>query len=437
MTGLCVMYLGLPLVVIGQAVTETVLMILASGTGPRSRAFTKALGGSSHNLLGHIFNYLAVQLQSVKLQLEAASTSITQSTLISSNLPQHRKARRKRRNAVSYRYLKFLSATCAWQAVYIPCGATAKPRRYVPRAASTDLWERIVTRSSLAPPSDTCGFWNPPWDTSPATSPLRHVQSASGGGLHHWRPTPDAVSDGNGINSEWDPVAFLTPPPLPSWRNPPIACLATTHRSAPPTTALKQKEALTFDTDSAPVGIDNRCSVCMSHVKSDFIGELQEARLAVTGFHGTKHCKVYKGTIHWRLEDDHGSIHDICIPGSYYVPDGKHRLISPQHWAQKAAGESSCLTLHDRAILTWNDGRVTKTVPIDSQNVFTFDLAPGYRNFSAVCMQAKYDHGIHDHAPEIIHPEQSSGMLPNQQSSSSAWTSSAIWITKPRRVRST
>jgi hypothetical protein len=61
---------------------------------------------------------------------------------------------------------------------------------------------------------------------------------------------------------------------------------------------------MAFETDSAPVGIDNRCSVSMSHIKSDFIGELQEAQVAVTGFHGTKHYKKCKGVLYNGVWDD-------------------------------------------------------------------------------------------------------------------------------------
>jgi hypothetical protein len=190
-------------------------------------------------------------------------------------------------------------------------------------------------------------------------------------------------------SAEWNPLAILSPTNSQAQGDPPITCLTTTYPAG------SNSRAFAFDTDSAPVGIDNRCSVCMSHIKSDFIGDLQEAQHAVTGFHGTKDYKVYRGTLQWRLEDDEGVVHDIRIPGSYYIPDGKHRLISPQHWSQMAQGRSSCLTLHDRAILKWKNGQATKTIPIDSQNIFTFYLAPGYHTFSAFCMQAKYDHGIH------------------------------------------
>ena len=35
-----------------------------------------------------------------------------------------------------------------------------------------------------------------------------------------------------------------------------------------------KRTSITFDTDSGKIGIDNRCSVCMSNIKGDFVGEL-------------------------------------------------------------------------------------------------------------------------------------------------------------------
>ena len=43
-----------------------------------------------------------------------------------------------------------------------------------------------------------------------------------------------------------------------------------------------------FDTDSETIGIDNRCSGCISHVKDDFVGDLQRSDRVVKGFAGTK-----------------------------------------------------------------------------------------------------------------------------------------------------
>ena len=43
-----------------------------------------------------------------------------------------------------------------------------------------------------------------------------------------------------------------------------------------------------FDTDSGPLGIDNRCSACISHIKADFIGELIPCTRTIKGFRGTR-----------------------------------------------------------------------------------------------------------------------------------------------------
>lgn len=166
-----------------------------------------------------------------------------------------------------------------------------------------------------------------------------------------------------------------------------------------------QKEKGIFDVDSDPVGIDNRCSACMSHVRSDFKGNIVKTTRTIQVFGGSKIFKLYLGTITWRIEDDEGYIHSISIPGSYFVPEGSSRLISPQHWAQQAevnnpAG-TSCLTLHDRTILPWGNS-FRKTVKIDSQNVFTFQLAPGYTNFTALCAEIGYDQHNNDHHPEVM-----------------------------------
>ena len=142
-----------------------------------------------------------------------------------------------------------------------------------------------------------------------------------------------------------------------------------------------------FDTDSSPVGIDNRCSVCMSNVKEDFVGPLIKTQRAVRGYEGVKVHVMYQGTVKWTIEDNDGVKHDILIPGSFYVPDSHHRLISPQHWAQQAYAASTsskrdpdgtfCTTFHNRAELVWGNNRFRRTIPVDAQNVFTFDLASG------------------------------------------------------------
>ena len=96
----------------------------------------------------------------------------------------------------------------------------------------------------------------------------------------------------------------------------------------------KYTNKMVFDTDSAKVGIDNRCSACMSHTIEDFEGPLVEYSRSIKGFGGTRIYNVKKGTIVWRWMDDDGMVHKFTIPNSYYVPDGGMRLLSPQHWAK-------------------------------------------------------------------------------------------------------
>ena len=72
-----------------------------------------------------------------------------------------------------------------------------------------------------------------------------------------------------------------------------------------------------FDTDSTPVGLDNRCSACMSHIKEDFVGELLPSNMYSKGFGGTQNWYVMKGTIRWHIADDKGHVHELLIPNSY------------------------------------------------------------------------------------------------------------------------
>ena len=94
-----------------------------------------------------------------------------------------------------------------------------------------------------------------------------------------------------------------------------------------------------FDTDSSLIGIDNRCSACISHKREDFLGSLVECHRSVKGFGGARHFKVWQGTIRWSWDDDEGCKHTFVIPKSYYIPEGKVRLLSPQHFAQSQSGK--------------------------------------------------------------------------------------------------
>ena len=111
--------------------------------------------------------------------------------------------------------------------------------------------------------------------------------------------------------------------------------------------------------------------------------------------------------------DGEGMNHEILIPHSFYVPSSSSRLISPQHWAQQAyeaeddpdtkdPDGTRCGTFHDRAILIWGDGKYQKTVQVDGQNVFTFNLAAGYNEFTAFCTQIGYDAYEQDVLPDAV-----------------------------------
>jgi len=71
-----------------------------------------------------------------------------------------------------------------------------------------------------------------------------------------------------------------------------------------------------FDTDSSAAGIDNRCSGCITHARSDMPGELKECHRIVEGFGGARQFRVWTGTVHWSWEDDQGCNHDFVIPNS-------------------------------------------------------------------------------------------------------------------------
>ena len=94
------------------------------------------------------------------------------------------------------------------------------------------------------------------------------------------------------------------------------------------------ENSMAFDTDSGPIGIDNRCTACISHRIEDFEGQLYDSNRVIKGFGGTRTQNVKMGTIKWKWLDDEGKEHKFIIPKSYYVPDGKVRLLSPQHWGQ-------------------------------------------------------------------------------------------------------
>jgi hypothetical protein len=73
-----------------------------------------------------------------------------------------------------------------------------------------------------------------------------------------------------------------------------------------------------FDTDSDVIGIDNRCSGCISHVRSDFIDTLRPTTRVIRGFGGSRTMNVSIGTLQWSWDDDNGQSHTFTIPKVTY-----------------------------------------------------------------------------------------------------------------------
>ena len=102
-------------------------------------------------------------------------------------------------------------------------------------------------------------------------------------------------------------------------------------------TAKPGERIATFDTDSQWVGVDNRCSACITHISEDFVpGSLMPSqKTSIKGFGGMiVRSNIQVGTLLWRFQDDMGVAHAFKIPNSYLVPEGGMRLLSPQHWAK-------------------------------------------------------------------------------------------------------
>ena len=96
-------------------------------------------------------------------------------------------------------------------------------------------------------------------------------------------------------------------------------------------TAIQPIKTLIFDSDQSPIGIDNRCSACISNCIHDFDGPMVETSSAIKGIGGAKITPVMKGTIKWSWLDDDGKPHKFTILNSFYVPKCGARLLSPQH----------------------------------------------------------------------------------------------------------
>jgi hypothetical protein len=158
-----------------------------------------------------------------------------------------------------------------------------------------------------------------------------------------------------------------------------------------------------FDTDSKHIGIDNRCTACISHDETDFIGGITASNRWIKEFGGSKTTNVKTGTLRWSLKDDDGKAHTFLIPNSYFVQQGGVRLLSPQHWARTQADPvtrgTGSETTSKQVELFWNGRQFKKTVNLDNNNVTTMRLPPGYSRFAAFCAEAEIDENLEDSQP--------------------------------------
>ncbi len=64
-------------------------------------------------------------------------------------------------------------------------------------------------------------------------------------------------------------------------------------------TDTKYDNRVYFDTDSVTVGVDNRCTGCISHIAEDFVGPLEDSNRSIKGFGGVRTANVKIGTLNW------------------------------------------------------------------------------------------------------------------------------------------
>ena len=171
-----------------------------------------------------------------------------------------------------------------------------------------------------------------------------------------------------------------------------------------------QERIVRFDTDAKQIGVDNRCSACISPYIDDFIGPLEDTNKTIKGFAGARMDNPKMGTPHWQWADDSGKRHTFEIPNSYYVPSCELRLLSPQHWAQTRnpvdRETTRCITSSVNVYLRWTHGdeNYELTLPLNKRgsNVGTLYSHPGYNKYDLFCQAAAIT--IADDKDPIAHP---------------------------------
>ena len=134
--------------------------------------------------------------------------------------------------------------------------------------------------------------------------------------------------------------------------------LANVALACPPKQITSKKRIVKFDTDAKPIGVDNRCSACISPYIEDFIGPLEDTNKTIKGFAGARTNNPKIGTLRWQWSDDSGKMHVFEIPNSYYVPECEQRLLSPQHWAQtRSAVDRATTRCITSSVMYTSDGQ--------------------------------------------------------------------------------
>ena len=151
-----------------------------------------------------------------------------------------------------------------------------------------------------------------------------------------------------------------------------------------------------FDTESGtPIGVDNRCSGCISNIMDDFIGPLVECNQPIKGFGGTRPGIVKTRTRRWRWLYNNGKRHKFPISNSYYVPQGGEQIMRPQNWEQAQKYENTIQgtgrTIDTRAVsLYWDHIKYELTIPLyKSNNVYNINTASVYITFKMYCQKAE------------------------------------------------
>ena len=164
-----------------------------------------------------------------------------------------------------------------------------------------------------------------------------------------------------------------------------LACLAKQMAS--------KERIVKFNTDTKPIGVDNRCSACISPYIEDFIGPLEDTNKTIKGFAGARTNNPKTGTLRWQWSDDSGRMHTFEIPNSYYVPECELQLLSPPHWAQTHShadrATTRCITSLINVYLRWTKGdeNYELTLPLNKRgsNVGTLYSHPGYNKYDLFC----------------------------------------------------